>query len=618
MKSNIRIFSDNSISASGNVLPFSEFELCRDIKNKCITPVFGDYFVSQAENMLSEEIPLLPLSLYRDFSLTTVRSRFEKPHHRRRTILYYMTLAEAYERKGRFTDKIADVLWAILEESCWVIPAHYRNSVIDPKTNIPEIYSDDQIPGLDLYAANCCATVALTRHLLKNELDQISPIICKRIDHQVYMRGIRPFISHFFGWSGEKSGSCNNWVTNITSTILLATAVTAQDTSIREKVLDRAMHLLDNFTASYPDDGCCDEGPGYWGGAGGNYFDCLEIIDDMTGGRINVYDHPLVKNIGQYIKNFNIDADHYLNFSDAKPRIEHDGIFIMRYASKCNLRELYQFGQNLAYTNNINRYYFFGMAYRYYKNIISEYSASKTDVPAQTQLWYDNNKIAIFRQTEYTSQGLYLAVKGGNNHESHNHNDVGCIVVYADGKPLIVDPSHGSYDNGFFGPSRYKRWYMKSGYHSIPTVNGYEQLAGKDEYSSSNECFNAEENEVSMELQNAFPKEAGIIKMHRSASMKNGTVTVIDTVTAEKTSEICFNYVTINEPKIIGDNILDIGNGRSMSFICDRAELTIERIENTFLPYEDLNFRAVWGTDCLWRIVLKATAKEKQAIAVIK
>ena len=73
--------------------------------------------------------------------------------------------------------------------------------------------------------------------------------------------------------------------------------------------------------------------------------------------------------------------------------------------------------------------------------------------------WFSDSKVAIFRENEDTSKGLYLAVKGGHNGESHNHLDVGCIVVYHDGAPVIIDPGVGSYNNGFFGTARYGRWH---------------------------------------------------------------------------------------------------------------------------------------------------------------
>ncbi|MBQ9691824.1 MAG: heparinase II/III family protein [Clostridia bacterium] len=617
MDSNIRVFKEREITAKGNILPLSEFEFARDIPNKIINDEIGAYFVAQAEKMLSEEIPLLPLSLYRDKALTDVRSRFEKPHHRRRNILMHLTLAEAYERKGRFTEKLADVLWAILEETCWVIPAHYYHSPNDPKTPIPEVYTESQMPGLDLYAASCCASVALTKYLLKEQLDAISPVICKRIDHLIYLRGIRPFVSVTFSWAGE-NGTCNNWVTNITSSILTAAALTLNDLELRERVAEKAMHLLDNFSSHYPVDGWCDEGPGYWSGAGGNYFDCLEILEDMSGGKIKVYDHFLIKRMGEYIASANIDGKYYLNFADAKPVLEQTGKLIMRFAEKCGSEKLYSFGRMTAANNPVNTGLFFGMIYRVYKNCLIEEIKEAPAVLGEKRLWYEENKIAIFRENEDTSKGLYLAFKGGHNRESHNHNDVGCFVVYANGKPVIIDPSHGSYDNGFFGPTRYKRWYMKSSYHSIPTVDGIEQSAGKAEYSSSEETIDKDFNIVSMELKNAFPKSAGIVSMKRTCSLCDGNIKVKDDISLDHTGDIQFNYVTVDEPRVLDEKTLLLAENVAFEYECDGAELVIERVENTYLPYEDLNFRSVWGRDCLWRICLKTKASEKTAVITIK
>ena len=618
MKSGIRAFNERGYSAEGNVLPFSEFILNRDIpRNAKINDEVGVHYVEKAEKYLEEEIPLLPLHLYREFKLTGVRSNFERYHHARRDMLFYMTLAEAYERQGRFVEKIADVLWAILEETSWVIPAHYPHCPLNPSQQIPENYREDQMPGLDLYAANCCSTVALTRYLLKDELDAISPAICKRIDYQVYLRGVRPFATMPFSWSGEFGGACNNWLTNITSSILFATAVCVEDYELRCRIVDKAMRYLDNFTAHYPFDGYCDEGPGYWSGAGGSYFDCIEMIDDMTGGKITVYDSEIVKNMGEYIANANIDNEYYLNFADARPILHQPGKMIMRYGKKCGSEELYSFGKMAEAKNSPNRYYFFGMAYRCYKNSLVPEIHEGDKVLGKKTVWYEGNKVAIFRESNDTSRGFYLATKGGHNQESHNHKDVGCIVVYYNGKPVIIDPSHGSYDNGYFGPTRYQRWYTKSSYHSIPTVNGEEQSAGIVA-ASSNEAFDSATKTVTMELRDTFPKESGILSMTRKCHMDNGFITVTDSVKCEIESDICFNYLTLDEPEIIEYGKLRIAQGRSFEFDAAGLETVIEKVENKLLPYEDLNIKGIWERDCLWRIVLKCRDTEKEVTVIVK
>ena len=614
MRSNIRIFADSgflkgSVMDKNLVLPFSDLKLYRDLgDNLEIDPTFGEYMVQAAEEFLEEPIPMLTLSLFRELKKTGIRSHFESFHHKRRTMLMYLSIAEAYENKGRFIERIADLAWAIMDETGWVIPAHTHTSPTAPGTDVPEAYREDIIPGVDLYAGNCCATLALCKYLHKDSLDAISPIICKRIDHLVYLRGIRPFITCSFGWMGLAGAGVNNWLTNITSSILFATAVCVCDQEKRKKVTEKAMRILDNFSAFYPEDGFCDEGPGYWGGAGGNFFDCLELIDDLTGGKVTVYDHPLVRKIGEYVVKFNINGRYYLNFADAHPRLNHDGKLLMRYGEKCDSEELYRFGKMVAADNPVDRYYFFGMCYRVLKNAyIKEVTEAETTKATRT-VWYDSGKIAIFRESEDTSRGMYLATKGGTNGEMHNHNDVGCLVVYYNGEPVIIDPSHGSYDNGFFGSTRYDRWYMKSSYHSIPTVDGIEQKAG-GQYASTGEVFDGGKMTVTMNLKNAFPKEAGIESMIRTCTLDGGIARVRDEVKADHEADIQFNYLTIDEPTLIEDGKLAIAEGRTFTYD-KNLKLVIEKVENTYLPYEDLNFKGTWRRECLWRITLRARACE--------
>ena len=608
-RSGIKVFAECGFSgkAGESVLSYDEFNLFSDLKEKMVDEEMAEVIIAKAEKYLDEPIPMLPLSLYRDKYLTGVRSRFEQKHHGRRDMAFYMAMAESIERKGRFVTKLADVVWAILEETTWVIPAHSYHSPTAPTSTVPEAFTEDVVPGLDLYSANCCALLATIKHLVGDELDSISPFICKRIDRQIYLRGVRPFITAKYGWSGDVPGFIDNWLTNITSNILLAMALTTKDINTRARVAGYAMHILDNFTAYYPEDGCCDEGPGYWGGAGGSLMDCLELLEDISGGKINVYSHPLIKKMGEYIAKFNIDGKYYLNFADARPRLEQDGKLIVRYGTKCELPELTSFGKMVAANNNPNRYYFFGMCYRVLKDLYTLADKDAPTVKGYRTVWYDAYKIAIFREFSETSKGLYLATKGGTNNEMHNHNDVGCLVVYSNGKPVFVDPSHGSYDNGFFGPTRYDRWFMKSSYHSIPLANGIEQKAG-GQFASSDEWCDEANMTVSMELKGAFPVEAGIESMRRTCQLDGSVIRVKDEVTLEREGDIQFNFVTVDEPKIIEDGKLAIADGRVFTYNTD-LNLVIEKVENTYLPYDDLNFRGSWDRDCLWRITLRAHAK---------
>ena len=621
-KSNTRVFYQkgylkNYKIQDENVLPFSEFELLPDLKERRPDPMVGDYILGEAERYLAMDIPLLPLSLYRDLKLTGVRSRFENLYGLRRDMLVYMTFAEYYEGKGRFFDKIVDVLWAIMEESSWTLPAHTGHSPEHPNTDVPDAWREDQVPALDLQNAQTAAALSMVYYLFRKKLDEINPIICEKLRHLVYIRSIRAYMVGQYIWTGDtKEGFIDNWLTNITSCILFSTAVTCEEFSVRKRILERSMHRIDNFTAYYTEDGYCDEGPGYWGGAGGNLFDCLELIDVMSGGKITVYDSPLIKNIGEYISRFNIDGEYYLNFSDARPKCRYDGLMMMRYGKKCGSETLYSFGKMLTARFDGRQHYYYAHSYRMMKDFLSPRIKEAEPVLAQKTVWYENNKVAIFRETEISSKGMYIATKGGTNAEMHNHNDVGCLVVYYDGKPVIVDPSHGSYNHGFFGATRYDRWFMKSSYHSVPTVDGIEELPGL-EFRSRDEHCDVEKQTVTMDLALAFPKEAGIEKMIRTVSLTGGVATVKDEVVADHVADIHFNYLTLDEPKLIGEGLLDIGSGRTFKFDTS-LKLDVERVINFRDPIDDLDFMSSWGRECLWRIVLSSKAHSAVSTVVIE
>ena len=88
-------------------------------------------------------------------------------------------------------------------------------------------------------------------------------------------------------------------------------------------------------------------------------------------------------------------------------------------------------------------------------------------------------QVMAARVEEGSAQGLYLAAQGGHNAESHNHNDVGNFLIYADGQPAIIDVGVETYSAKTFSSKRYEIWTMQSAYHNLPTIDGVMQSAGR-------------------------------------------------------------------------------------------------------------------------------------------
>ena len=603
MRSEIRVFSRAGYSnAKGMLLPLSEFKFNTDMKELKIDPRKGEYILKQAEEYLNEDLTVIPLSLFRDKYLTGSRTNYENVHHRRRSMLFYLMLAEIYENKGRFVEKISDIAWAIMEETSWVIPAHQGNSLMRPGSDVPEIYKEQDVPGLDLYSANCGALLATVKYYLKDKLDAISPYICRRIDHLVYLRTIRPYIVGHYWWMT----AAHNWPTGITMNVLTAMATTIEDIEIRERVVTKAFWVLDNFTAGMPADGSCDEGPGYWGAGAGAVFNALLLLNDLTGGKVNLFDDVTVRNHCEFISKVNIHDQYFVNFADCHGKVSTNGNMIEEMGKWLHSPEIESFGHRMA-LGKIEGYYFFGAPYRVVRDAMTPAVLEAKPVKAKKSVWLEGAKIAVFRECDDTSKGLFLATKGGTNSEPGNHNDVGALIIFSNGEPVAVDPGIGSYNNDYFNQKyRYLRWFTNSNAHSCPEINGNQQIAGGVR-ASKNETCDVDNRCVSMEIGAAYPDEAGVESLVRTSKLEDGKITVTDSVKLNGEGEYVFHLDLVHEPKLIADGKVDIGEGRVLTFDSSALEFSYERVENKCLPYDDLNIQYWWGVECLWD--LKLTGK---------
>ena len=72
-----------------------------------------------------------------------------------------------------------------------------------------------------------------------------------------------------------------------------------------------------------------------------------------------------------------------------------------------------------------------------------------------------------------------MSLKGGNNDEPHNHNDLGTFVVVKGNQPLIVDPGNSPYTATTFSARRYENPMLSSFGHPVPRLAGMLQRSGK-------------------------------------------------------------------------------------------------------------------------------------------
>ena len=398
-----------------------------------------------------------------------------------------------------------------------------------------------------------------------------------------------------FWWTGDGTKRVNNWGPWIASNILFTVAVIEKDDAIREKVVDRVLTTLDNFLKEYSVEGGCDEGTSYWKAAGGALFDCLEMLEEMSCGKINFWNEPIIKNIGEYIAKMNINGDMFLNFADAAPRLTLSAELLERFGRKTSSDVLIGFAKK-HYSGQVQIEP--AHMYRGIKDLCSPAPKKEAwDMPLSNYL--GDIKVMTARECGDTERGTFLGAKGGTNGESHNHNDVGNFVVYRNGKPVIIDTGVGVYTKKTFSGERYSLWFMQSGYHNLPSFGGVDQKDGVA-FCSCDESYNAETSSFSAEISGAYPKEAGLVSYRRTVALSGDTVTVTDDYKTAGETECVFHLMSSTRPELMGDGKISLNEGMLLSYD-ENLSAEIEEFDPVGMDSVKL-----WETEKLYRIKLTA------------
>lgn len=562
--------------------------------------------VTSGEQHLGKPWPVLPASVFLDYKRDGNRSRYEGLRNARRGRLQDLVFAELAEGRGRFVDEIVNGVWTTCEETYWGVPAHV--SVQKAGSGLPDVTE----PTVDLFAADTAATLSWIHYLMSEKLDEASPLVSKRIVHDVQAKVLVPcYLRNDFWWMGfGQDRAMNNWTPWICSNWLTASLLIETDERKRAEMVQKAMRSIDRFLDAYHDDGGCDEGPSYWGHAGGSLFECLELLDSASAGKMNFFGLPLVGEIGRYIYRAHVAGDWYVNFADASPRIQVYGELIYRYGKRIkDERLIAQGGFGAAMRAEGRRAS--GSLARTMDGLMleDEMARAPKNPPLVGDVWLSGTHVFVARQREGSTEGLYLAAQGGHNAESHNHNDVGNFVVFASGKPVLIDAGVETYTARTFSSRRYEIWTMRSSYHNLPTVNGVEQAAGRQYAASSCRARAGEVSEFSLDISKAYPAQAGIGEWRRSFSLDRGQrrAAIVDEARfMNARNQVEFTLMTpcevsVRQPGVLA---LDGGTGLGGRAVVRHDPVLAVKVEE--IKVDDARLKPIWGSK-LYRILLSAS-----------
>lgn len=564
--------------------------------------------IREGLEQLATEWPPLPASFFLDYVRVGDRAKADSARARRRNKLRALVIAECAEAQGRFLDAIADGIWLTCEESYWGSPAHLNMQRAG--AGLPDVAE----PTVDLFAAETAALLAWTDYLLGPALDKLSPLMRKRLYQEVDRRVLTPCEQREdFWWMGLGPGGpsrrLNNWTPWINSNWLAANLLLEPDETRRRRMVHKSLQSLDRFLAGYPDDGGCDEGPGYWGRAAASLFDCLELLDSASRGAIDIYSDPLVGEMGRYIVRVHICDDWFMNFADASARIRLEGDLVYRYGRRIGDRDMQLLGAFAAragegYTGPRD----IGRQLPALFNVEALRSAPKGQ-PLLRDVWLPGIQVMAARLRQGSAEGLYLAAKGGHNAESHNHNDVGNFIVYADGRPAIIDIGVETYTAKTFSKQRYEIWTMQSAWHNLPTIDGVMQAPGR-QYAAREVSWRADDRqgEFSLDIAGAYPAEAGVESWRRTLALDRGAdqIRLREQFRLSRTPRtLTLTLVTPGPVAVERAGRLRAGR---VAVEFDPAVLSPKTEE---VALQDARLREVWG-ERLFRVLLAATAPARQ------
>lgn len=548
--------------------------------------------IRNGEKVLHYKWQVVTATDYLAFERTGNRQQMENPFDSNNQAIARLLMAELAEGKGRFMDQLINGVFHSCEMTSWALSAH----LITQPTH-RSLPTDYQL--IDLTAGDLGNLLSWTYYFMHTAFDKINPEISRRLHDELDKRIMTPYLNNDnFWWMAlhYKGQMVNNWNPWCNSNALMTFMLLENNRGRLARAVYRSMQSVDKFLNYVHEDGACEEGPSYWGHATGKLLDYLELLNDITGGKINIFRQPQIKNMGEYISRSYVGNGWVVNFADASAKGGEDPYLIYRYGKTVNSSELVHFSAYL-YQQKKSRPWAGRDVFRTLKALaVSEELQKETPshlVPDYT--WYPETEF-YYRK----NKRAFLAAKGGYNDESHNHNDIGTFSLWVADTPIIIDAGVGTYTRQTFSSERYKIWTMQSNYHNLPLINGEPQQYGR-QYKATQ--VSADKNRFSADIATAYGKDAQVKTWRRTYQLQNRQLIINDRFTLKQALQPnVIHFLTEGEVRILNDRITVQKGTVTVTLTFDKRTFT-PAVET--IPLTDPRLSNVWGKE-IYRISLKA------------
>ena len=456
----------------------------------------------------------IPAETFAEFRTNGNRTRYEEASFGIRKQFVCLVMAEIMQGRGRFLPSIRKGLHYFIEkEPWWGIPAHY-----------PKDHPEKDIQPVDLFNAETAGMLAWTLYMLEDEINRKEKGLCDQVRNEIDRRFLQPVLNLPQGWKNN----ANNWNTWITSNWLETVLICESDAKQRDAAFKGVQQCLRTFLKGYPDDGGCEEGVSYWDCAGASFFESLyfmQFAPKQAVLTLNEAQKKKVENMGRFITTMYINDLTFVNFSDAQAQNVPNINILFPYGAYLQNLQMMQLaayvGKKYQYT--LKPTTLFLKSGNYPKlgrelmllSMLPKYQETAAVEPKTEDVYLENSQIMVA-----SNKNWFVAAKGGNNAESHNHNDIGNFIVYHNNQPVVIDLGRDTYTSKSFSNQRFELMNCRSAYHNVPIINGLEQKDGR-KYRADKVSHRFAEgvSSLSLNIEKAYTEGAHVEKWQRNIAL---------------------------------------------------------------------------------------------------
>ncbi|WP_337564868.1 heparinase II/III family protein [Segatella sp.] len=456
----------------------------------------------------------IPNSMFAEFRTNGNRTRYEEASFGIRKQFVCLVMAEIMQGRGRFLPSIRKGLHYFIEkEPWWGIPAHY-----------PKDHPEKDIQPVDLFNAETAGMLAWTLYMLEDEINRKEKGLCDQVRSEIDRRFLKPVLNQPQGWKNN----ANNWNTWITANWLQTVLICEPDAKLRDAAFKGVQQCLRTFMKGYPDDGGCEEGVSYWDCAGASFFESLyfmQFAPKQAVLTLNEAQKKKVENMGRFITTMYINDLTFVNFSDAQAQNVPNINILFPYGEFLQNEQMMQLAAYVGkkYQYSLKPSTLFLKSGNYPKlgrelmllSMLPKYQATAAVEPKTEDAYLLNSQIMVA-----SNKNWFVAAKGGNNAESHNHNDIGNFIVYHNNQPVVIDLGRDTYTSKSFSNQRFELMNCRSAYHNVPIINGLEQKDGRKYRAEKvNHVFADGVSSLSLNLEKAYTEGAHVEKWQRTIAL---------------------------------------------------------------------------------------------------